>query len=121
MPYKDPEKKRANDRVNSATAAARIKAKAWKDAHRLHLREYNLKRLYGINLAEYERLLRSQRGVCAICKKPPTYKPLYVDHDHITKKVRGLLHDSCNRILGYAHEDESILQGSIEYLKTHRD
>src|SRR5882672_5093502 len=26
---------------------------------------------YGIGLADYEAMLRRQRGVCAICKKPP--------------------------------------------------
>ena len=53
---------------------------------------------YGMTLTDYDRLLRLQDGVCAVCLKPP--KPgmsLAVDHDHKTKKVRGLLHGyPCN-------------------------
>ena len=58
----------------------------------------------------YARKLEGQKGVCALCGsneqfnhfrtgKPPR---LAIDHDHDTKKARGLLCLSCNRQLGYA-------------------
>ena len=59
-----------------------------------------LKYKYGITLATYDMLLALQDGLCAICKKSgagrnnTTY--LYVDHDHVTGIIRGLLCHPCN-------------------------
>ena len=57
---------------------------------------------YGISmtLENYLTLLERQGGVCAICKKPPGRKRLAVDHDHVSKKTRGLLCVACNNGLG---------------------
>lgn len=61
-------------------------------------REYSLKRLYGITLQEYDKILEQQNFSCALCKKPcPTGRNLAVDHDHETGQVRGLLCYHCNR------------------------
>jgi hypothetical protein len=70
-----------------------------------------LKREYGLSLEEYSDLLAHQQNVCAICKNP-TVKRRYlsVDHDHKTKKVRGLLCQRCNSALG-------LFGDNIEYLK----
>lgn len=46
-----------------------------------------LQRAYGITLAEYNKMLDEQGGVCAICGKPPTNKRLHTDHDHLSHKV----------------------------------
>jgi hypothetical protein len=42
---------------------------------------------------------------------------MYIDHNHTTGKVRGLLCCDCNLLLGYAKDDEKLLAKSIEYLK----
>jgi hypothetical protein len=63
-------------------------------------RTYNLRRLYGMTVAEYEARLEAQGGVCALCHEPPRSRRLAVDHCHDTGKVRGLLHIECNRSLG---------------------
>jgi hypothetical protein len=42
---------------------------------------------------------------------------LYVDHDHSTGKVRGLLCQSCNTLLGTAKDNISLLYKSIKYLE----
>lgn len=57
---------------------------------------------FGITEEEYEALLKRQNGVCAICKGPPDtrWKRLAVDHDHVTREVRGLLCMVCNTMLG---------------------
>ena len=57
------------------------------------------KRLFGITLEDYNRMLDEQGGVCDICKKPPQKYRLAVDHDHKTGAVRGLLCVHCNRSL----------------------
>ncbi len=88
--------------------------------------EKHLKNKYGITLKQYEQLFKGQKGVCAICGQPEKVKNrwksseitrLSVDHNHITKKVRGLLCRRCN--VGIGHFDESIefLLKAIKYLR----
>lgn len=76
-------------------------------------RRYQLKSLYGITLEEYDRLLAKQNGVCAVCLRAPygKYKWLYVDHDHSTGKIRGLLCLRCNFLV----EHESLYERAREY------
>jgi len=79
-------------------------------------------RRYGIWDEDYRRLLVEQKGVCAICGRPErskTQKRLSVDHNHKTKRVRGLLCNRCNRSLGYAQDDIRILKAMILYLELH--
>lgn len=71
---------------------------------------------FGITLEDYDALLATQNGVCAICGLPPNGKNLPVDHDHKTGKVRGLLCDRCNPMLGYAQDNMAILTRAIDYL-----
>lgn len=63
-------------------------------------RNWEFKKRYGITLEDYNQMLDTQNGVCAICGKPPKKNRLAVDHNHITGKVRGLLCATCNKVLG---------------------
>jgi Recombination endonuclease VII len=92
----------------------------------LDKKDYMLKYTYGQNfgLNEYNNLLEKQNTVCAICLNPNTNgrsdtNNLYVDHDHKTGKVRGLLCSNCNRSLGLVGDNIQTLQSMIEYLKKH--
>lgn len=69
----------------------------------------------GVTAEEFDRMLREQRGVCAICNLPSA-KTLHVDHCHTTGAVRGLLCDLCNRGLGYFHDDPHRLRVAADYL-----
>lgn len=60
-------------------------------------RAWRYKKIYGITLEEYDKLLKEQNGLCAICKVVPVSNKLAVDHDHDTGTVRGLLCPRCNR------------------------
>lgn len=88
-------------------------------------RHYGLKRYYDLSLAEYGDMLVAQNGVCAICKKQERavvngfHKPLAVDHNHSTGKIRGLLCSGCNQAIGLLCEDTSILANAIKYLDSH--
>ena len=83
---------------------------------------------FGITIEQYNSLLVKQMGVCAICKKPETFRRsseldtwrLAVDHDHITGKVRGLLCHLCNLALGNMREDEVSLLSMVAYLREHK-
>ncbi len=76
--------------------------------------------LYGLTVEQYDAMLMEQNYVCAICnksEKSSTRGVLFIDHDHKTGKVRGLLCDTCNRGLGYFYDNTSFLRNAIEYLK----
>jgi len=76
------------------------------------------KRVYGIDLATYQKLFNIQGGNCAICLKPEKRKRnLCVDHDHKTGQIRGLLCENCNIGIGYFADDFVVLYMASEYLK----
>jgi hypothetical protein len=90
--------------------------------------EYNrtkdLKKRVGITLQEYDKLLKQQEMVCAICKRVETRKnangstwSLSVDHCHTTGVIRGLLCGRCNTGLGMFLDDPTLLENAISYLK----
>jgi hypothetical protein len=49
-----------------------------------------------MTVEQYDRMFKAQKGVCAICGRPPKTVRLAVDHNHKTGKVRGLLCFRCN-------------------------
>ena len=80
-----------------------------------------LRRAYGWTLEKYNTELAKQRGLCALCGKPPLpSERLRVDHNHETGETRGLLHQHCNSLLGFAREDTAILLAAIAYVLRYR-
>jgi Recombination endonuclease VII len=111
-------------------------AQAYREAHKEELserrrrkrqtdpehRDKRLRYIYGISLEEYGAMLARQGGVCAICKKKPDKgKVLFVDHCHVTGRVRGLLCGKCNSVLAFGNDDPDILRAAIAYLRAARD
>jgi Recombination endonuclease VII len=60
-------------------------------------------------------MLARQDGKCAICKCEFTHTP-FVDHCHITGKVRRLLCRDCNTGLGRFKDDPHRLLAALQYL-----
>lgn len=86
--------------------------------------DIHLKSKYGISLIEYNEMLKSQDGVCAVCKqfsvdRSATHKRMPVDHCHVTGKVRAILCNRCNLILGKANDSIELLNNLSNYLSTH--
>lgn len=44
--------------------------------------------------------LTAQAGICGLCKLPCLPSEAVLDHDHTTGAIRGVLHRSCNALLG---------------------
>ena len=77
----------------------------------------HLARDFGITDEQYDTLLASQNGRCAICKNPPKKKRLSIDHDHKTGLIRGLLCLWCNhKLLGGARESVDVLRSAVAYM-----
>lgn len=72
-----------------------------------------LRRRYGLDPTDYQRMLDAQDGKCAICGRT-WHTFLYVDHNHRTGKNRGLLCAYCNTAVSYA--DNIGMTEIIEYL-----
>ncbi len=73
---------------------------------------------YKVTLETVESLREKQNNECAICKtKGTSQKPLNIDHDHDTKKIRGLLCGQCNIALGNFRESIDFLTNAVKYLK----
>jgi len=65
-------------------------------------RANQIKRVYGLSISEYNRMLEEQNNTCKLCKQPMA-KPM-IDHNHETKKVRGIVCCKCNWLIGYYEE-----------------
>ena len=83
---------------------------------------------YKIREHEYDAMLEEQMYSCKICgihKDDPTRRdadrPLAVDHDHNTGKVRGLLCANCNLALGAFKDNIDTLNTAIRYLNESSD
>ena len=89
------------------------------DRHSKRHRWYCLKQNYNITEEDYNNLFNLQNGCCAICgTDKPTGKGnfLAVDHDHKTRKIRGLLCNECNRGIGYLKDNYELVQKAADYL-----
>lgn len=95
--------------------------------HKAHKKEARARALfynYGITVEQYDDLLAAQDGKCAICHRTEgdaKRERLFVDHDHRTGKVRGLLCGKCNISLGGFNDDTDLLRKAIQFLEADRD
>ena len=97
------------------------RAVAWdqKNPEKRHAR--GLRHRFGITVEQYNSILASQNGGCAICGEScSTGKRLAVDHNHETGEVRGLLCAACNRGLGMLKDSPRILASALNYLVKHK-
>ena len=86
--------------------------KAWKS--RSHLLSK-----YKLTLHQYDQLLKSQGGKCAICGSTGSGSDkdkFVVDHDHETSQVRGLLCWPCNIGLGMFKDKPELINKVVDYL-----
>jgi hypothetical protein len=135
-PSDDPAyRKRYLDTHPEYAAKARDRARSWGQSHKAGIREYwkrkreanpdkaadrsrraRLKHRYNLSVEQYEGMLATQGGVCAICGRPPRRNRLAVDHCHATGRIRGLLCSPCNRFLGHLRDSPALLKRAAKYL-----
>jgi hypothetical protein len=89
---------------------AKVRARANKARRGAELRRY-----YGMSLADYDAKLAAQNGGCAMCGRK-FKRSLCVDHCHVTGLLRGLLCRGCNVGNGNLGDDWRFLFKSAVYL-----
>lgn len=92
----------------------REREKVWRSKNPDKIRNSNLKHGYGITLEDYKKMCLEQDHKCLICNN---ISKLFVDHCHKTKKVRGLLCNSCNKALGLFKDNPKALERAAIYVK----
>lgn len=120
----DPDTANAKARAARAAnpAAARERDRRYAQRHpeklRAKLRRRVLRR-YGLTPGDFALLVEKQRGCCAICEAalPTRTSHQHVDHCHATGRVRGVLCNHCNLMIGHAKENLRTLARAIAYLE----
>jgi len=79
-------------------------------------RERQLRHRYGLTLEDYAVLLEKQNNQCAICGRSKWKQAFYVDHEHGSGRVRGLLCAGCNTLVGVLERRRNLLDGAEVYL-----
>jgi len=79
-----------------------------------------LKLRYGLTYEQWEKMRETENYACMICgiTESEMGKKLDVDHCHSSGKVRGVLCNPCNNVLGVAKDRVEILKAAIDYLET---
>ena len=117
------------EKVPSKTDEEKSYLKQWAREDRKNnpdkYRDKSLRKYYGIGLNEFNQMLKSQNGKCAICDQeeaaidPRSKRPrqLAVDHCHKKGHVRGLLCSNCNLAIGNLKDSTELLRKAILYLE----
>lgn len=91
----------------------------YRQKHSEKIKEKKLLMRYGITLEQFNLLLEKQNNLCPICSSE-LKKGIHthVDHCHKTGKVRGLLCNKCNFLLGLLDDDINRLDTILKYLSS---
>ncbi len=92
----------------------------WRKNNTLKARGHYIKHRYGITLEQYDDMLEEQADGCSICMTVfpgGGKKSFFIDHDHKTGKIRGLLCRECNLMIGHAKDNNDTLRAAINYLE----
>jgi hypothetical protein len=90
----------------------------WRKLNKEKVKNTVLKSTYNITLEEYNKLLYKQNNCCNICgiNQNMLNKRLFVDHNHLTNEIRGLLCPKCNTGIGQFNDSIDLLNKAIDYL-----
>ena len=94
--------------------------KQWAKNNPKKIKEYSSRdrfRNHGLSHEDWQKMWNNQDGKCAICGKSFSCpKDGYIDHNHETGKVRGLLCRNCNLGIGFLKDDPEITRKATKYL-----
>jgi hypothetical protein len=83
-------------------------------------RRAKLKNRHGITPEHYNQMLINQNGSCFFCTRTPAQEPygvLCIDHDHDTKRIRGLVCRAHNHALWHFGDTIAGFEKALAYLQ----
>jgi len=74
---------------------------------------------YGLTYEQWEQMRANEGNACMICgiTEDEIDKKLDVDHCHTSGKVRGILCNPCNNMIGHAKDNIAALRAAADYLE----
>jgi len=95
------------------------RSKRWRENHKEATKNYSYRRKYGITRDDKEAMYRAQNGLCGACglPLPEDFHEADTDHNHVTGRVRALLHQRCNLVEGIETKHPGTLIKILEYKK----
>jgi hypothetical protein len=81
-----------------------------------------LKRVYKLSDDEFNQIVEKRRNnICEICNcENESNKNLFVDHNHSTGRIRGVICHNCNVAIGHLRDDVDLARRIIIYLEKHQ-
>lgn len=124
--YEKTPKYKKTKKLSDAKPAAKERQRKIRETpeKKEYMRNLHLVKNYGMTAADYDRMLAEQDGHCKLCPRTtagPNLKRLHVDHCHSTGRVRGLLCNKCNIMLGMAEDNVDRLRAAILYIEAVSD
>lgn len=114
--------KLSNSELHHLYTTGQLKKKRHLDKHqKQQMRRRKQVGKYGITVQQYDQMIFSQNNCCAICRnvfegKGGTKAAPCIDHCHNTGEVRAILCGNCNKMIGLAYDNTTILTNAINYL-----
>src|SRR5688500_5862611 len=71
------------------------------------------------SLGDFDR--RDATTECDLCGGPPGPRGWYIDHCHVSGRVRGFLCSRCNTGLGMFLDDPVLMRAAAEYVEKHSE
>ena len=99
-----------------------LKSRQKSPKYKIIQRNSNLKKYKNFSAERYQEFFTQQKGLCAACGETPSTgynNRLYVDHNHITGEVDGLICSRCNVAAGMLDDSSSKAIKLATYLHKH--
>ena len=131
---KSCEKSMAKDWYQRNKEKANLKVRKWRDENSDAIKQYRadnrqkhyrqeVVRKYKIEPLWFDEQINRQNNSCLCCNQQFKWgnkqTTPHVDHCHLTKKIRGILCNRCNTVLGLCGDNKELIQKLTGYLECH--
>lgn len=116
----NPTKVRSSRESSTAKPAIQAKMRHYRQTHKRQVFDRRIAWSYGLTRTQFDELLLQSCGRCMSCfQQFKQGRAPFVDHNHDTGEVRGLLCQPCNTALGILHECSVKLRQLADYIEAY--